>query len=91
MTYGAAKYAPDNWRKVEGWRWRYVGALLRHVMAYQAGVHEDVETGLPHLALAMCCVLMLLGREKYGDQETATRYAQEAIRRWRASVAKAVS
>jgi hypothetical protein len=60
LTHGAQKYSPDNWRKVDGWRWRYLGALLRHVFAWQLGQKRDPESGRPHLAHAACCVLFLL-------------------------------
>lgn len=60
LTKGGEKYAPDNWRKVEGWRWRYAAAALRHVFAWMRGEKLDPEWGLPHLAHAACCVLFLL-------------------------------
>ena len=47
LTYGAKKYAPNSWRGVESER--YVAALLRHLMAYQAGEKTDSESGMPHL------------------------------------------
>lgn len=60
LTKGAAKYAPDNWRKVEGWRWRYFRAAVGHLIAWWGGEKLDPEWGLPHLAHAACCVLFLL-------------------------------
>lgn len=59
LTYGAQKYAPENWRKVEGWRWRYLGAALRHVSQWARGERVDPESGHPHLAHALCCLLFL--------------------------------
>ncbi len=47
MTYGAMKYGLNNWQGVEPRR--YVAALLRHLMAYQAGEMDDPESGMPHL------------------------------------------
>ena len=47
MTYGAAKYGPNNWQGVEPER--YTAALLRHLMAYMDGEETDAESGLPHL------------------------------------------
>ncbi len=59
MSYGAAKYAPHNWSKgVLGSR--YASAGLRHVYAWLAGHERDDESGLPHLAHAGACLLMLL-------------------------------
>lgn len=60
LTRGAKKYAPNNWRKVPGWRWRYIGAAIRHIFAYLRGENFDLEWGLPHLAHAACCVLFVL-------------------------------
>lgn len=63
LTFGAKKYAPDNWRKVDGWRWRYYRAALGHLLAWWRGEKLDQESGLPHLAHAACCVLFLLELE----------------------------
>lgn len=60
LAHGAAKYAPDNWRHVDGWRWRYTAAALRHLVAFMRGERLDPESGLPHLGHAACCVLFLL-------------------------------
>ncbi len=59
LTFGAQKYAPDNWRKGIAVS-RLLAALHRHVFAFQGGQDTDEETGLPHLAHAMCCVMFLL-------------------------------
>jgi hypothetical protein len=71
LTYGAKKYAPDNWRKVPGWRWRYMGAALRHLFASRRSF-DDPETGLPHLAHAACCVLFLLEQELHAAPHGST-------------------
>ena len=60
LTYGAKKYAPDNWKKVPNARQRYIDASFRHLTAYASGEKNDSETGLSHLAHAMCCLLFLL-------------------------------
>ena len=73
LTYGAAKYAPENWRLVRGWRWRYLGAALRHLFAYKRQGPIDPESGLPHLAHAACCILFMLeldsADDPHGDEE----------------------
>lgn len=61
LTYGARKYAPENWRKVANGNQRYLDALYRHVEAWRAGEWLDPESKLPHLAHAACCVIFLLG------------------------------
>jgi hypothetical protein len=59
LTFGAQKYAPDNWRKGFEYR-RLIGAILRHVYSFARGQDLDPETGISHLAHAACMVLFLL-------------------------------
>jgi hypothetical protein len=63
LTYGAEKYASDNWRKVPDGKKRYFSALLRHVWAWWLGEVRDQESGYHHLAHAMCCLAFLLEPE----------------------------
>lgn len=60
LTYGAKKYAPDNWKKVPDARRRYIDAGFRHLTAYTTGETNDPETGKHHLAHAICCMLYLV-------------------------------
>jgi hypothetical protein len=60
LTYGARKYAPDNWRAVPDAKRRYYAAAQRHLSAWWLGEQDDPETKLPHLAHACCCTLFLL-------------------------------
>lgn len=64
LGFGARKYAPDGWRHVQGARARYFAASLRHVLAWWGGEHADPESGEPHLAHAVCCMLFLLALEQ---------------------------
>lgn len=64
FTYGAEKYAErpeasaNNW--LGGMRYgRMYGALQRHLSAWWSGEETDLESGLPHLAHALCCLMML--------------------------------
>lgn len=63
LTYGAKKYAPDNWKKVPDAKRRYIDAAFRHLTSYASGEKLDNETGKSHLAHAMCCLLYLLAFE----------------------------
>lgn len=58
LAFGAKKYKPNNWREVDD-RGRYSAAAMRHLLAYQAGEDIDKESGLPHLAHAICCLMFL--------------------------------
>jgi hypothetical protein len=58
ITFGAEKYAPNNWRLCEDTS-RYKDALLRHIYAYLSGEQNDQETGLAHLSHASCNLMFL--------------------------------
>jgi hypothetical protein len=60
LTYGAMKYAPENWRYVDDAEQRYFAAAQRHLWAHKRGGINDPETGLPHLAHAACCLMFML-------------------------------
>ena len=58
LTFGAKKYSPDNWKRVEADR--YFDAMMRHIVAWKTGEMNDSETDLNHLAHAACNALFLL-------------------------------
>lgn len=60
LTYGANKYADNSWKQVKPFNDRYYAALMRHLMAWREGELKDSESGLPHLAHALCNVMFLL-------------------------------
>lgn len=60
LEFGSAKYADDNWQKVDNARTRYYNAALRHVDAWWNGEVKDDETGKHHLAHAICCLMFLM-------------------------------
>ena len=83
LAFGAQKYAAHNWRMGIS-KGRLIAAALRHLFAYLGGQDKDDETGLSHVAHAMCCCMFLLGlehrtdlddryKEVSGDQQTPTR------------------
>lgn len=59
LTFGAKKYAPNNWQNVADAGNRYYGALLRHLTAWRAGEGCDPESGMPHLFHALTCAAFL--------------------------------
>ena len=63
LTYGANKYAPENWRKIEDIPTRYYSAMMRHLHAFRCGETHDPESGLHHLAHAGCCLVFMLQNE----------------------------
>lgn len=60
LEYGARKYSADNWQRVVDPGERYFSAALRHLVAWRGGERLDPESGLPHLAHAVCSLLFLL-------------------------------
>ena len=89
LTYGAQKYDPENWRKVDDLQNRYTSAALRHIFAHMEGEEDDKETGLSHLAHAMCCLLFKLEDKLIGEskeERTRKAYATEYSTRTRITV-----
>lgn len=59
LTFGAAKYGDDNWRHVPEPGPRYFAAARRHLAAWAGETRLDPESGLPHLAHAITCLMFL--------------------------------
>lgn len=69
LEFGARKYQVDNWQKVPDAKTRYFDAALRHIFAWKQGEKLDQESGIHHLAHAMCCLLFLLWFDKQGNDD----------------------
>jgi dATP/dGTP diphosphohydrolase len=65
LTFGAKKYAANNWAKGKEWS-RVESCLLRHYARYKVGERVDPESGLSHLAHLACNALFLLTYEIQG-------------------------
>lgn len=72
FTFGAKKYADDNWAKGFKWR-RLIGAAQRHINAFNSGEDKDQESGLSHIDHALACLAMLVAHEKGGLGEDDRR------------------
>lgn len=59
LTFGAEKYEPNNWQKVEDAKNRYYAAAMRHLLAWRKGEKTDPESGLSHLDHLACNVMFL--------------------------------
>ena len=64
LTLGADKYSDDNWKRVKPFRSRYVGAAMRHFVAWICGERLDKESGLSHLYHLGCCIMFLAWGDK---------------------------
>lgn len=69
LDKGAEKYGPGNWAHVEGTRYRYFAACMRHIIAWWGGEDIDPQWGLSHLAHAICSLLFLLALHKRKKEE----------------------
>lgn len=65
LSFGAAKYDAENWRRVDDRR-RYLAAALRHLNLWAEGEELAHDSGLPHLAHAATSVLFLLECQEVG-------------------------
>ena len=68
LTFGAKKYAPDNWKKIDVQR--YYDAFERHMNAFQLGEENDEESGMHHLKHALTNMMFIcyLTCVKNGDK-----------------------
>lgn len=64
LTYGAAKYGANNWKRGIDWD-RLFAATLRHMSALKTEGRDDPESGKKHLAHAVCNLLFMM----YFDNE----------------------
>jgi NTP pyrophosphatase (non-canonical NTP hydrolase) len=84
LTFGAIKYDEDNWKLVQNGNSRYYSAAMRHLEAWRKGEGWDPETGVSHLAHAVCCLLFIRGIEleecsKWGLNEYQSKAREYAI------------
>lgn len=92
MTFGATKYAENNWQK--GMKWSKAEASLkRHLAAYKEGEDFDKETGLYHLAHAAVNLMFMINyykthpelddrRKSYLTQPKITLDIDEVVCSW---------
>lgn len=64
---GARKYGAYNWRYLPVETQTYVGAALRHLMAWQDGEDIDPDSGNNHLAHAMASLAILVDALESGQ------------------------
>lgn len=81
LTFGAKKYAADNWRGGIN-NSRLIASLLRHLFAIMRGEYIDPESGLPHIDHVGCNWMFLSNNLKnrpdlndswFNEQRTITK------------------
>lgn len=60
LEFGANRYGINNWQLVTNGKTRYYDAAMRHIEAWKSGNQNDEESGLMHLAHAVCCLLFII-------------------------------
>jgi hypothetical protein len=68
--FGAKKYEPHSWRKVEKCFDRYTDAMVRHQLQHFGGEMTDEESGLAHyahFAWGVLATLQLLEERIHGE------------------------
>lgn len=68
MTFGAKKYSANNWIHVKP-KIRYFNAAMRHMWVWFSGEKNDPESGIHHLAHAICCLMMLLEHDEIHSKD----------------------
>lgn len=64
LTYGAKKYAPNNWQNLEDGINRHYAAAIRHLNKWRQGEINDPESGKPHLWHAATNLMFLCYHER---------------------------
>lgn len=67
MENGAKKYGSYNWRSKKVRAMVYIGAALRHLLAYMDGEDRASDSGVHHLAHAKACMGIALDAIETGN------------------------
>lgn len=67
MANGADKYGPYNWREKKVQSMIYLEACMRHLLSFQDGEENAVDSGIPHLGHAIACLLILIDAKETGN------------------------
>lgn len=89
MRLGVRKYGLTNWRHDPISASVYYNAAMRHILSWWDGQNNDFESGQPHLAHAVACLLILMDARLSDDLNddrpsaglTATYLESQARRR----------
>lgn len=73
VTYGASKYADNNWRKGIAYS-RLIAAMYRHLAMFEKGVDIDEESGLRHVDHALTNLAFLATFIEEGRDDLDDRY-----------------
>jgi hypothetical protein len=83
LADGAEKYGPFNWRSERISTSVYIGAIRRHMAAYQDGEDIAADSGVHHLAHVMACCALVLDAaaiDRLNDDRPPAGGAPQALR-----------
>jgi hypothetical protein len=66
ITFGAKKYAPNNWQNVDPEK--YYAAMMRHIAAWRGGQRCDHQSKRPHLGHIICNAVFLYWLHEVKDK-----------------------
>ena len=75
LEHWERKSPAGGWQRAPGARTRYFDEALQRLVAWHSGERADAESGLSHLAHAICCLLFLAW---FDDQAVAPSSPEEA-------------
>lgn len=64
LKFGADKYEPNSWKKIDNPIYRTQGSVMRHFNEYLKGNTIDPESSLPHLAHCASQLMILMWHER---------------------------
>lgn len=90
LGFGARKYDRHNWRGGIVYS-RLIAAALRHITAFNNGHDTDEESGLSHIAHALCCLAFLQTFISKGQKSLDDRYKGASCQTTKKSELKVLS
>jgi hypothetical protein len=75
LGFGAAKYCAHNWMRGIAFS-QLAAGVKRHIASFEMGEETDPESGLPHLAHALCG-LTFLHYHAHGPRNSEYRSSQD--------------
>jgi hypothetical protein len=77
LTFGAKKYAPDNWKILVDPEERYEDAMWRHIMEYKKGNRLDKDSKMPHLWHAITNLAFLIYFDEQSERSEGDSHDQK--------------
>ncbi len=80
LKFGKNKHGVDNWKGIDDLQ-NFIGAALRHICAWQRGEKVDSETGIDHLAHAVCNLLFIQELKHIKEEKENGRQEEDSSKK----------